>query len=113
MGDQGDYFIGLGLNVGRPSPQVNHVAQGVQRLFAARHGDSTNGHSSNFLEDDFHWRSGCYARAGKLVDSPFQGILPLEVEVQTLEVARIIEVDTVPLARRALLPLDSLSWAIM
>ena len=90
-----------------------HPVQRVQRLFAARHGDSTDGHSSNFLEDDFHWRSGFYARAGKLVDSPFQSILPLEVEVQTLDVARIVELDTVPLARRALLPLDSFLWAII
>ena len=113
LGDQGDYFVGLCLNVGRPSPQVNHIVQRVQRLFAARHGDSTDGHSSNFLEDDFHRRSGFYARAGKLVDSPFQSILPLEVEVQTLDVARIIELDTVPLASRPPLPLDSFSWAII
>jgi hypothetical protein len=44
-------------------------------------------------EDDFHRRSGFYARAGKLVDSPFQSIHPLEVEVQTLDVARIIDLD--------------------
>jgi len=113
LDDQGDYFVGLCLDVGRPSPQVNHIVQRVQRLFAARHGDFTDGHSSNFLEDDFHRRSGFYARAGKLVDSPFQSILPLEVEVQTLDVAPIIELDTVPLARRALLPLDSFSWAII
>ena len=90
LGDQGDYFIGLCLNVGRPSPQVNHIVQRVQRLFAARHGGSTGGHSSNFLEDHFYWRSGFYARAGKLVDSPFQGILPLEGEVQPLDVARVV-----------------------
>jgi len=111
LGDQGDYFVGLRLNVGRPSPLVNQIVQGVQRLFAARHGDSS--HSSNFLEDDFYWRSGFYARAGNLVDSPFQSILPLEVEVQTLDVARIVELDTVPLARRALLRLDSFLWAII
>ena len=113
MGYQGDYFVGLCLNVGRPSPQANHIVQRVQRLFAARHGDSTDGHSSNFLENDFYWRSGFYARAGKLVDSPFRSILPLEVEVQTLDVARIVELDTVPLASRPLLPLDSFSWAII
>jgi hypothetical protein len=113
LGDQGDYFVGLCLNVGRPSPQVNHIVQRVQRLFAARHRDSTDGHSSNFLEDDFHRRSGFYARAGKLLDSPFQSILPLEVELQALDVARIIELDTVPLASRPLLPLDSFSWAII
>jgi hypothetical protein len=81
LGDQGDYFVGLHLNVGRPAPQVNHIVQRVQRLFAARHGDSADGDSSNFFEDDFYWRSGFYARAGKLVDSPLQSILPLEVEV--------------------------------
>ena len=111
LGDQRYYFRGLCLNVGRPSPQVNNIVQRVQRLFAARPGDSS--HSSNFLEDDFHWRSGLYARAGKLVDSPFQSILPLEVEVQTLNVARVVELDTVPLASRPLLPLDSFSWAII
>jgi hypothetical protein len=111
LGDQGDYFVGLCLNVRRPSPQVNDIVQRVQRLFAARHGDSS--HSSNFLEDDFHRRSGFYARAGKLVDSPFPSILPLEVEVQTLDVARIVELDTGPLASRPLLPLDSISWAII
>jgi hypothetical protein len=40
------------------------------------------------------------------VDSPSQSILPLEVEVQTLDVAHIVELDPVPLARRALLPLE-------
>jgi|SRR5271157_4591595 len=50
LSDQGDYFVGLCLNVGRPSPQLNHIVQRVQRLFAARHGDSS--HSSKFLEDD-------------------------------------------------------------
>jgi len=68
---------------------------------------------SNFLKDDFHRRSGFYARAGKLVDSSFPSIFPLKVEVQPLDVARIVELDTVPLARRALLPLDSFSWAII
>jgi hypothetical protein len=43
--------------------------------------------------------------------STFQSILPLEVEVQTLDVARSFGRDTVPLARRALLPLDSFAWA--
>ncbi len=93
LGDQGDYFVGLCLNVGRPSPQVNHTVQRVQRLFAARHGDSADGYSSNFLEDDLHRRSGVYARTGKLVDSPFQCILPLGVEVQALDVARIVYAD--------------------
>ena len=93
LGDRGDYFVGLCLNVGRPTSEVNHIVQRVQRLFAARHGDFTDGHSSNFLEDDFHLRSGFYARARKLVDSPFQSIFPLEVEVQPLDVARIVDPD--------------------
>jgi len=107
LGDQGDYFVGLCLNVGRPSPQVNDIVQRVQRRFAACHGDSSDSHSSNVVEDDFHWRSGFYARADELVDSSFPSISPLKVEVQTLDVGRIIVLDTVPLARRALLPLGS------
>ncbi len=55
LGDQGDYFVGLCLNVGRPSPQVNHAVQRVQRLFAARHGDSSDSHSSNVVEGDLYW----------------------------------------------------------
>ena len=65
LGDQGDYFVGLCLNVGRASPQVNHIVQCVQRPFAARHGDSTDGHSSNFLEDDLD-RRRCFARISLL-----------------------------------------------
>ena len=60
-GHQGDYFVRLRLNVGGPLPQVNHIVQHIQRLFAARDGDSTDGHSSNFLEDDLHRRGRFYA----------------------------------------------------
>jgi len=82
LGDQGDYFIGLRLNVGRPPPQVNHIVQRVQWLFAPRHGDSTDGQSSNFLGVNLHrWWHGFYACAGKLVNSPFQDILTLQVEL--------------------------------
>jgi hypothetical protein len=56
LGDQGDYFVGLCLNVGRPSLQANHIVLRVQRLFAARHINSTDGHSSNFLKDDLDRR---------------------------------------------------------
>ena len=60
-GDQGDYFVGLCLNVGRPSPQVNHIVERVQRPFATRQGNSTDGHSSNFLEGDLD-RRRCFVR---------------------------------------------------
>jgi hypothetical protein len=59
-----------------------------------------------------NWKYGvCPGFPGFPVNSPFQSILPLEVEVQTLNVARVVELDTVPLASRPPLPLDSFSWA--
>lgn len=52
-------------------PPVNDIIHHIDWLFAARHGDFTDGESANLLKGDLDGRCRIYSCAGKLVDSSF------------------------------------------